>query len=187
MSLKRGVRFAMLPSALAIALGSAVPTVATTLRFLTLEQLVEGASEIVEGRVVDVTPTRLETGEIRTAVVMEVKAPWKGSPPRALRFWTYGGRIGSQVCFVPGSPSFRPDERVVLFLTPSRKMDRQRTVFGMVQGVFRISDDPVLGKPMVRVPFPLALATPENGSMERLRALDTLRERVRALAEGSEP
>lgn len=89
---------------------------ATLLQKMDVEQLSQHASLIVEGTVLS---TRVEqpTGEVRTAVRIEVQRVLKGSPGAVITCYVPGGAVpDGTVVVVDGMPSFTPGEQCYVFV-----------------------------------------------------------------------
>ncbi len=115
----------------------------SVLRGLTVQQLRRGAEAIVVGRVVAVEHVRTDTS-IETLVQIRVERAWRGDKRRRLTVRVPGGEAGARQLVVPGAPSFREGESVLLFLYEDG--DAFRPV-GMFQGVWRLgNDDPRMAR-----------------------------------------
>lgn len=120
---------------------SASEAAASTVVAMTLDQMSERADAIFVGRV---TGTRAdwnaERTRIYTYVTLEVDRYLKGgSESRVATVRLLGGRVGSYLAMVPGSPQFDAGEEVLLFC--SGRGARIPTVLGMSLGKFTISTD----------------------------------------------
>lgn len=118
-----------------------------TLQPKTLEQLIRGADLILRGQVQAVTPGPQKEGAPRTTVVISVQEQWKGTRLSTLRLVLPRGTEGGITQDVPGLPTFRVGEEVILFLV--REARGQYHVLGGKQGKFAIKPDPRSGKPVV--------------------------------------
>jgi len=114
---------------------------ATTVRRLSLDDLVGKADAIVLGQVTDShtdwTPDRKL---ILTTYNFQVGERLKGSTPQTVAVTTVGGKIGNTILHVSGMPEFQPGENAILFLERSGVYT---TVVGLNQGKFRISNGEV--------------------------------------------
>ncbi|HZP00128.1 MAG TPA: hypothetical protein VFD30_07530 [Terriglobia bacterium] len=121
----------------------ASPTLrATTLVRLSLEQLTQASTAIVQGRVVSQESRwNPEHTRILTYTTIAVNQPIKGNPPATLVIEQPGGKIGNIHTFVAGSVRFRPQIEYMLFLEPSSRDMSQYLVVGMMQGALRIYRD----------------------------------------------
>jgi len=117
------------------------PLSATSVRRLSFEELIQTASTIVEGSVVDSRTYRTGDGKlILTSYTINVQENLKGSSGSTLTVTTVGGRIGNTILHVAGVPVFQPGEKAVLFL---EKTGMYTTVVGLNQGKFAISNGAV--------------------------------------------
>ena len=82
----------------------------------TLDELTEAADYVVVGTVLS-QESRLDdrTGMILTDTTIHVDEPIVGAPGSTLVVTEYGGIVGGKGLAVPGLPTFRVDERVVVF------------------------------------------------------------------------
>ena len=118
-----------------------VPLQATTIRRLSLDDLVAKADSIVVGRVIDSrTFWANDRKLILTNYTLEVQESLKGSTARTIIVTTIGGQIEKSLLQVPGMPAFETNESAVLFL---EKSGGYTTVIGLKQGKFAISNGEV--------------------------------------------
>jgi hypothetical protein len=112
------------------------PARATLLRGLSLEELCDGSSVIVRGKVVS-RAAAWRGGRIYTRVTLRVTASLRGGhrAGQTVSFWRLGGRVGRYAQLVRGAPTFRPGEHVLVFL---QRRGGHRFVTGMAQGRFTI-------------------------------------------------
>jgi hypothetical protein len=131
--------------ALVLAIGSAS---ATTLPYKSLDRLVAEAEGIVIGTVRQIDATIDERRDIHTYVTfdqLKVIGGHVGTPTLTLRL--KGGVAGNERLLIHGSPSFKPDERVLMFIQGN---GRDLVPFvGWSQGVFRLVRDPSSGNETV--------------------------------------
>ena len=114
---------------------------ATTVRRLTLDDLVAKASSIVEGRVLDSRTFWTDDRKlILTTYTIEVQESLKGPSAQSVVVTTIGGRIGSTALRVAGMPILEIGESAVFFLEQSGSYT---TVVGLKQGRFPIADGQV--------------------------------------------
>jgi hypothetical protein len=114
---------------------------ATSIKRLSLDDLVTTASSIVEGDVVGSRTYRSADGKlILTSYTINVRESLKGAPGSIVTLTTVGGRIGNTILHVAGMPVFQPGEKAVLFL---EKSGAYTTVVGLNQGKFAISNNEV--------------------------------------------
>lgn len=174
--------FAMV--ALALSLASADALTISPLRF---SELVARADTIAYGRVarVDGQWTADRQG-IESIVTLDVLDRYKGSGGSSLTFKLPGGRAGNMANVIPGVPTFRDGDLVVLFLAargPAIPMP-----VGVTQGVLPVGLDARSGA--LRVPAPLGFGG-ESGPVARGAAarapiaLATLADGVRAIVEAA--
>ena len=125
-----------------IVLGLVGPLHATSVRRLSFDELIQSASSIVEGSILDARTYRSADGKlILTSYTISVQENLKGSSSSALTVTTIGGRIGNTLLYVSGMPVFQPGERAVLFL---EKAGAYTTVVGLNQGKFAITNGEVV-------------------------------------------
>jgi hypothetical protein len=125
---------------LALALGSPDAR-ATTLAPLTVEQVTDASTYIVEGRVEEIW-TEIDTndGKIWTRARVTVSEVLKGPDrPTTLVVDTPGGRYGDIEMYVPSSAVFSAGEDVFLFL---HRGSTRITPVGMFQGKYTIRRAP---------------------------------------------
>jgi len=166
------------------------PLDATVLIPAEFREIVNGSDIIASGRVIDTTP---EWGDNRkridTRVTLQVGTYLKGGPGETVVFKVPGGEIGRFRNVMVGAPVFRTGDEVVVFLT--RRTSEEPMVFGLNQGVFRISFDEQTKRRVVVRPAVLARGeSPEivvRGSAARRSVpLETFGAQVQAvLAEGA--
>jgi len=112
---------------------------ATTLVRMSLSQLAQASSTIVQGQVVDRT-SRWNAAHTRimTYSTVQIEKALKGQPPSTITIEQLGGTVGNFHVHVPGTAYLRPQEQYVLFLEPvAGKSETYHTV-GMMQGAFRV-------------------------------------------------
>jgi hypothetical protein len=125
----------------AVLLGIATTAYATSVRRLSLDDLVTTAHSIVEGDVVGSRTYRSSDGKlILTSYTINVRESLKGSPGSIVTLTTVGGRIGNTILHVAGMPVFQQGEKALLFLERS---GAYTTVVGLNQGKFTISNNEV--------------------------------------------
>jgi hypothetical protein len=117
----------------------APPAGATTLVRMSLSQLVQASSVIVQGQVVART-ARLNASHTRimTYTTVQVEKALKGKPPGTVIIEQPGGTIGNFHVHVPGAASLRPQTQYVLFLEPVAGSSETFHTVGMMQGAFRV-------------------------------------------------
>ena len=123
---------------------------ATVLLPAEFREIVSGSQIIVHGRVVEVRAEWVDgRRRIESVVTVEPATFVRGTPTPAVQFRVPGGQIGRYKSMTVGAPSFAAGEEVVLFLKASGPAVPR--VFGLNQGVFRVSVDP-RGRRVVSTP-----------------------------------
>ncbi len=126
---------------LAVALGLWLgpPTGATTLVRMSLSQLAQASSTIVQGQVAAQT-TRWNPSHTRimTYTTVQLDKALKGQPPSTLTIEQPGGTVGNFHVRVPGTVFLRPQTEYVLFLEPVTGKTETYHMVGMMQGAFRV-------------------------------------------------
>lgn len=113
------------------------PAGATVLVPAGLDELVDDATAIVHGRVVDVRAEWTEGRRmIESFITVGVSTYLKGSLGPTVTFRTPGGEVGPYRSVMVGAPVFRPGEEVVLFL--GSRGPSMPYVLGLNQGVYRV-------------------------------------------------
>lgn len=142
---------------LSVAVASLVATPqlwATTLVRLSLEQLTQASTAIVQGRVISQESRwNPEHTRIFTYTSIAVSQADKGNPPSTFVIEQPGGKVGNIHTFVAGVVHFRPETEYMLFLEPSSRDASQYLVVGMVQGALRIYRDAATHQPRVILPL----------------------------------
>ncbi|HET9179307.1 MAG TPA: hypothetical protein VFQ24_13195 [Terriglobia bacterium] len=112
---------------------------ATSLVRMSLRQLVQASSVIVQGEVIAQT-ARVNTSHTRimTYTTVQVEKALKGQPPATIIIEQPGGTVGNVHVHVPGSASLRPQTQYVLFLEPVTGSNETFHTVGMMQGAFRV-------------------------------------------------
>ena len=115
------------------------PAGATTLVRMSLSQLAQASSTIVQGQVVAQT-TRQNPAHTRimTYTTVQLDKALKGQPPATLTIEQPGGTIGNVHVRVPGTAFLRPQTEYVLFLEPVTGQTATYHMVGMMQGAFRV-------------------------------------------------
>lgn len=145
----RGVVFAVLALAWTIHAAHA-----TTLVWLSLDQLAQAASEIVRGRVLS-QETRWNDSHTRivTVTTLAVEQSFRGHAPSRIEIEQPGGTIGNIHVHVAATVRFFPQSRYLLFLEPSLAGPPRYLVVGMMQGAFRIYREESSGQERVILPL----------------------------------
>ena len=113
---------------------------ATTVKRLSLEQMVRGSHGIMLGRCVSQeTYWNKSRTRIYTATRFAVTEDLKGGSGKSATVVTVGGTIDGMTLAVSGTPSFRDNEEVLLFLEAGKSGNW--ILMGLSQGLFRITDD----------------------------------------------
>lgn len=113
-----------------------LPAAATLAEALALEDLAVRATDIVQGRVLEVQGRRAG-GLIVSDVAVAVAGCFKGTCQDAVvTVRVLGGRAEGLTMRVFGAPRFEPDEDVLLFLEPGA--DDALRVVGLAQGKLRL-------------------------------------------------
>jgi len=126
-------------------IGASVAT-GTTVQKFSLQDLTKKSSAIVMAKVEDSYARREADGEIYTYVTLRVLDSMKGMKGEtSVTIRQIGGRVDNLESIVPGTPSFRKDEQVVLFLT-ARDVAGYPWVMGLQQGKYSVVTDEKGGK-----------------------------------------
>jgi hypothetical protein len=110
------------------------PLLATTVKRLGLEELIDAADTIVEGRVESIR-SFWQGRQICTEVTVGVSRALKGARRDRLTFIQVGGRVDTPVPLemtVPGAPIYRIGDEAYFFLEPAGP--GERIVVGLFQG-----------------------------------------------------
>lgn len=139
---------------------------ATTVQKFSRQDLAKKSESIVVGKVDDVVSRQdASNKEIYTFITISVTESVKGA--KGEKFVTIrqlGGSVGNLISVVPGMPSFKPGEQVVVFLSPKDQAGYP-WVMGLQQGKYSIITD-ASGQKVVRNELDgLRLLTP-NGTTE---------------------
>ena len=112
---------------------------ATTLVRMSLRQLVQASSVIVQGEVVAQT-ARMSASHTRimTYTTVQVEKALKGQPPATIIIEQPGGTVGNIHVHVPGAAFLRSQTQYVLFLEPVAGSSGTFHTVGMMQGAFRV-------------------------------------------------
>lgn len=160
---------------------------AVTVLPATFEELVRESVSVVHGRVLDVegrwTPDRRT---IESTVTLDVVETLKGTATDTASFVVPGGRAGDRILVMPGAPTFRAGDEVIVFLRGRAPALPQPV--GLSLGVYRVSADRRGGVPLV-VPTPIASASAagvvRRGASNRpVRTLPAFAADVRAVEPG---
>lgn len=158
---------------------------ATTVKRLSLEQMVRGAHRIMLGRrVSQETYWNKARTRIYTATRFSVTEDLKGESRQTATVVTVGGTVDGLTLMVSGTPQFREHEEVLLFLEAGKSGDW--ILLGLSQGMFRITADRGGVKTAHHASSGLHLipGSPESSSQTPIPnrvALDQLLSRIRQL------
>jgi hypothetical protein len=123
-----------------------------------LNDLARAAHVIVHGRVVSVQPQWADGRRgVETIVRVQASDYLKGDFGSEVLIRVPGGELGRYRSVLPGAPTFREGEEVVLFLGASPPS--LPYVLGLSQGVFRLVRDPATGERVVTPPPLIRSAT----------------------------
>ena len=126
----------LLLAALLICVAALRPLGSTTLVRYDLEELARHAESVFVG-ICKSTRTEIVNGAIYTCLHFAVGEVLKGETDDEIVVYLRGGRYGGVRSHIPGMPSFKPGEEVVLFLTEADALGHAWPV-GLAQGKFRI-------------------------------------------------
>lgn len=163
-----------------------VPAHALTVVPATFEELVRESVSVVHGRVREVHGRwTADRRTIESTVTLDVYAAFKGADTSLATFVVPGGEAGGRILVMPGAPSFRVGDEVVVFLRGRAPVIPQPV--GLSLGVYRVAHQTPGGAAMV-VPSPVhAAAAPlvvRRGSPAReIRPLATFAAAVRAVGD----
>lgn len=125
---------------------------ASTLVSMSLDQLTQASSDIVQGHVVNqVSRWNEDHTQILTITTIAVSQVFKGKASSTVEIQQWGGTVGNTRVFVPGDITLQPEGEYVLFLEPVPEASRFRVV-GMTQGSYRIYQDATTHQDRVIVP-----------------------------------
>lgn len=116
------------------------PARATTMVSMSMEQLTQAASDIVQAHVVNQV-SRWNAGhtQIVTITTLQVSRVLKGNAGSSVQIRQLGGTVGNMTVSVPGDVTLRPEGEYILFLEPAGDSDYH--VVGMTQGSYRVYQD----------------------------------------------
>lgn len=138
--MNRANRFAVVVFA-AFALVGASTAGATTVQKLSMKDLSKNSAAIVRAEVVDSDARYDADKEIYTYVTLRVLEPVKGShKDDVITIRQLGGVVDNIASIVPGMPTFKKGEEVVVFLTGNTKAGYPMVV-GLQQGKYSVSLD----------------------------------------------
>jgi hypothetical protein len=142
-----------------------VSTAAITVTPLSFRELVDSAALVVYGRVADVQGQWTDDRQgIESLVRLDALQVIKGRTGERVTFKVPGGEAGGRIQLLPGAPSFREGDLVLVFLGSGGAA--YPTIVGLTQGVFRVMTSPTTGTMMVMAP-PAETARQTSGRIER--------------------
>ena len=152
---------------LAVVFALLSPLEATTVRRLSLDDLVSKSRSIVIGHVLESRTFWTDDHKlIMTAYTVQVQENIKGNTPQIIVITTIGGQVGNTVLHVAGMPVFGNGQSAVLFLEQS---GAYTTVVGLNQGNFPISNGEV-SNTVIGLSFPDGFATkPVKTSLDEFK------------------
>ncbi len=125
----------------ACALAGASMASATTVQKLSMKDLSKNSAAIVRAEVVDSDARYDADKEIYTYVTLRVLEPVKGSrKDDVITIRQLGGIVDQIASIVPGMPTFKKGEEVVVFLSGNTKAGYPMVV-GLQQGKYSVSQD----------------------------------------------
>jgi hypothetical protein len=142
-----------------LALVIGLPTYATTLRKLTLNELTAYADTIVAGKCEKVESVWLEK-RIYTIATIRVTHSAKGQAAtgRTIQIYELGGTVDKPLpvkMHVPGAATLAQGEEMLLFLEKFGDKKQFHRLVGMAQGKIPVSTDAKTGKKVVHHPEPI--------------------------------
>jgi len=124
-----------------LALAGASTAHATTVLKMSLKYLATKSSSVAVAKVEDVAARYDTNKEIYTYVTLRVLDPVKGSKKDDLiTIRQLGGEVGTIASIVPGMPTFKKGEEVVVFLTQKGRAGYPE-IMGLQQGKYAIRED----------------------------------------------
>ena len=132
-------------------------------RRMSLDSLVQSSEYVIYGRVIE-SRARWDpaTATIWTRTELLVIDGPKGQPGKSVAITEPGGVINGRGVMYPGTPQFRPDQEVVLFLY--RAPGNRLRVTGLLQGVYVVVADALTGERLAQPVMPQPEAAYEDGS-----------------------
>jgi hypothetical protein len=130
----------VLATLIALAAVSTTPVGAILVIPMTFEQLVDEAAAVVYARVAEVRGQwTLDRQSIDSIVTLEALQYVKGDLGSTVAMRLPGGEAGGRIQVIPGAPTLREGELVVLFL--KARGPALLTPLGLGQGIFRVTRD----------------------------------------------
>lgn len=129
------------------------PARASTIVSMSLDQLTQASSDIVQGRVVDqVSRWNDAHTQIVTLTTLAVSQTFKGNAPSSLQVEQMGGTVGNIRAYVPGDVALQPQTEYILFLEPQPGSSAYRMV-GLTQGAYHVYQDATTEEQRVILPL----------------------------------
>jgi len=126
------------------------PAAATVILPADFPTVVGEAHVIVHGRVIEVRSALMGPQRtIESFITVDVIDALKGSPGPTVTFRVPNGQVGRYRRILVGAPEFEEGDEVVLFLRG--RAPAMPTLFGLSQGVYRVSHD-AASRPLVMPP-----------------------------------
>jgi hypothetical protein len=115
---------------------------AATLKILTLDEMTQASSAVVQGRILASRSDWLDGkgSLIVTYYTVQADSYLKGNLGRTFQLTEPGGTVGMISGSVPGAPSFQVGEQVLLFIETGGSRNIHQAI-GFEQGVFRVQRD----------------------------------------------
>ena len=134
------IRVLVLAIILVGALGSISPVRASSMVSMSMEQLTQASSDIVQARVVGQASEWNSTHtQIVTVSTLAISQSLKGNAPSTLQVRQLGGTVGPVTQTIMGDVHLRAQGEYVLFLEPDSNSDYH--VVGLSQGAYPIYED----------------------------------------------
>lgn len=151
--------------ALILGLAGATLASATTLVRMSLDQLTQAASNVVQGHVVSQTSQWNATHtQIITLTTIAVDSNVKGNTPATVVVRQLGGTVGHYRVYVPDTVHFYTQSKYMLFLEHAPSNATQYRLVGMMEGAYRIYTDTQTRQERVINPTGYFFSgTPQNG------------------------
>ena len=141
-----------LMAVLVAAVAAAGPAGATSMVSMSMEQLTQASSDIVQARVVkQVSEWNSTHTQIETITTLDVSETLKGNAASTIEVRQRGGTVGPVTQSVMGDVYLRPQGDYVLFLEPDEGAEFH--VVGMSQGAYPIYQDASSGNARVVLPL----------------------------------